>query len=83
MHSAFTCTRTFINNSQLDIRQHGPRGDRELRFYELVKELAEECTPDVTAALRALDPFAPARPAERRRSSDGAPRGTVTMILCH
>lgn len=50
--------------------QHGPRGDRELRFYELVKELAEECTPDLSAALRALDPFAPARPVNRRRSSD-------------
>lgn len=56
--------------------QHGPRGDRELRFYELVKELAEECTPDLTAALRALDPFAPARPPrpERRRASfEGKP----------
>jgi hypothetical protein len=52
--------------------QHGPRGERELRFYELVKELADQCGPDLTAALQALDPFANnARAAEARRSLDG------------
>ena len=61
--------------------QHGPRGERELRFYELVKELADECTPDLTSALQALDPFAPTRPSERRRSADGVHLQAQTFLL--
>ncbi len=60
LDAALTCSCT--------LTQHGPRGERELRFYELVKELAEECTPDLGAALAALDPFASTRPGVTHRS---------------
>mmetsp|Transcript_14695 Transcript_14695/g.44358 ORF Transcript_14695/g.44358 Transcript_14695/m.44358 type:complete len:789 (+) Transcript_14695:333-2699(+) len=56
--------------------QRGPRGDRELRFYELVKAAADECTPDLAAELARLDPFGPrpAREARRRSVEDKPPK---------
>lgn len=49
--------------------QQGPRGGRELRFYELVKAAAEECTPDLAAELAALDPFGPRHTRNAHSSS--------------
>lgn len=63
--------------------QRGPRGDRELRFYELVKAAADECTPDLAAELARLDPFGP-RPAReaRRRSVEGTSSPSLSRSIC-